>query len=904
VADEAMASSVHSAEGPRMRLNINALVNDEVVGKFLIVVAEEAGMDVLVDKVNKTLRRGGIHSTVERVCNSLKAVLPHDEFVGDMMRDGEEVFVMLRGQDGERMDKAPLARGQADSGGGPPMGAHHSATGVHSQPVSASAVAGHSHNGIMPMRVMLTAPQFDGGDDDSESDQEIVAAHPTVAPYPPPPAHIKGQMGSTQHVPGPSENFEYEKYAYDLVQVDHPCDPIQPTTYDNDWLVESLTPQLRNHVLDNFHEELITEPKYVSSIGKFVGPRFYQASGSFISIFMRPQTAVGSDPCNTMPVHYNIAKHDLMTFQRKAETHIDKAQQHISLFAATMRGLQALLQKGMSETDHISEMLPHSYQAMDEVEGAMMEVDRPLFPTVDGSNPCFIIDTSGAVGEHLVFVKAALKRMLFAHMSDKASFQLIRFQASGGEPRLWMQGMVRPTDDAICAAEAWVENLAPVSSARLVNGLRYAVSHQDCDSIYVISAGTSDQSQHDQMLMSIRQLNTREVRINTVGVEPTHLGELLLRNLAESNHGDIVLKSFKGTNLPAYSSDDQKWTSWRTNLVNEKSKQLSDSFKKPKMSIGSQVRIIEVMQREEKQKEEFWREEWNCTQRLLISAETSKKNGTVMGDRDMVKELERKAGRTQLARVGGGFMYRTEELDLGLERLFEHQSAVPWTANSDTAAAGPKVPMGGAGQGRVARFPPARDMLPEAILPMPERRARPRSAGVGQGFRKVGGAGPLSAPGNPWVASSPSTRTRKLPSLPSGAGYSGGGLGSARGGGGRAPSPGGRAPSPGGRAASPFSARAPSPARGGAGPRQASADRAGGGDRQASPRNAAAARKGRGRTPSSTSRDRPPVTKAYTSTGFTNFPAPPATLPPLAAATMPEQQESLQHPRLERRWSF
>merc|ERR1719198_2094695 len=101
-----------------------------------------------------------------------------------------------------------------------------------------------------------------------------------------------------------------------------------------------MTPKLREFLMEHFQEEFITEPKYVPSIGKFVGPRFYQASGSFISIFMRPQTAIGSDPSNTMPVHYNIAKHDMLTFQRKAEAHMGKAQQHLELFAATMRGLQ------------------------------------------------------------------------------------------------------------------------------------------------------------------------------------------------------------------------------------------------------------------------------------------------------------------------------------------------------------------------------------------------------------------------------------------------------------------------------------------------------------------------------------------------------------------------------------
>jgi hypothetical protein len=865
-----------------MRLNVSALVNEETVGKFLVVVGEEAGMDQLVDKLQRTLRRGGISSTVERVLNSSKAVLPHDEFLGDMLRDGEEIFVVLRGQDGRLLSESAAQRPQEASP------SHFSAVMV---PEQCTQVQGN----VVPMTVELNTSQLQqlAGLDESDEEDDVEEALPVVADYPPPPASLRANMGSMRHVPGPSENFETERMPFDVLQVDHPSQPIQPATYDNDWLVESLTPHLRDFVLHHFHEEFITEPKYVSSIGKFVGPRFYQASGSFISIFMRPHTAVGSDPSSTMPVHYNIAKHDLQTFQRKAEAHIDRAQQHVELFSATMVRLQALLQKGMAETDHISEMLPHSYQALDEVGGAMMEVDRPIFPKMEGSNPIIIVDTSGAVGENLLNVKAALKRALFTHTVGKNSFQLIRFQASTGEPRLWMQGMAATTEENFSSAEVWIDNLAPVSNARLVNGIRYAMAHQDCDCIYLLSSADVDRSQHDAILASIRHLNTREVQINTIGVEPHHLGELLLRNISESNHGDFLLRFFKGqSGAPAYCTHDKEWTSWRTNAVNEKSKQLSDSFKKPKMSIGSQVRIIEVMQREEKQKEESWREEWKCTQRLLLAAESSsKKHGTVMSDRDMVKELERKSGRTQLARVGGGFMYHTEELDLGLERLFQHQSAVTWTANTDSAATGPKVPCGGAGQARLAKFPPSQDMLPESVLPMPERRVRPRSAGYAsnqQGLRR--GPPPLSTGSNPWAASSPLDKTKRQGGPPTP------GARKAANGGVRAPSPG-----RGSRGPSPVrSRRSPSPV----GPRAASADRAAG-DRQASPHHATASKKGRG---PATSRDqRGSFGKAYTHTLTSQPPSPSRKgqmLPALVSTAPIAPEPLLPQPRLERRWSF
>ena len=38
----------------------------------------------------------------------------------------------------------------------------------------------------------------------------------------------------------------------------------------------------------------------VPSIGKYVGAKFLQTCGAFVSVFMRPQTALKSDPSATM----------------------------------------------------------------------------------------------------------------------------------------------------------------------------------------------------------------------------------------------------------------------------------------------------------------------------------------------------------------------------------------------------------------------------------------------------------------------------------------------------------------------------------------------------------------------------------------------------------------------------
>jgi hypothetical protein len=865
-----------SAEGSgrRIRLNVSTQVSDEVLSRFLVVVDTEAGMEHLVDKVQRTLRRGGINSTVERVLNSMRAILPHDEFLGDMLRDGEEIIVVLRGADGMLMRNNAIQPGPLPAS--PSRGVAASVP-IHSRPASAGGFVGAhaadvhaSPGGHHEVSVRLReVPRVH--DEDSEEEAAPVG---TLAEYPPPPTLLPGALGRMQSVPGPKEIFDGElQVPHDILEVDHPSDAIQPVTYDNDWLVENLTPQLREFVLQNFHEEFITEPKYVSSIGKYVGPKFYQTSGSFVSIFMRPQNVLGSDPSHTCPVHYNIAKLDLARFRQEAEAQIERAQKHLTWFSAAMNGLQGLLQKGMSEHDHISDMLPHSYETVEEAREAMVEADRPLFPKIDGSCPIIIIDTSGpGMSSHLSYVKASIKRAIHAHIGSKRSFQLIRFAAAGGEPRLWMKGMVSPTFEAIHAAEEWLDNLTTVQSSRLIHALRYAVAHQECDQIYIVSsAGFCDKNDHDTVLSSIRQMNVREVRIDTVAVEPDMEGELLLRRIAESNHGDMMLRSDAPHGHHADAGGG--WTSWRTNLVNERSKKLTDTFKKQKMSIGSQVRIIEVMQGEERKKEESWCEEWKCAQRLLDTAKSSssKKHGTVMGDRDAVKEMERKAGYTRTARCGGGYQYKTDTHNIGLEHLFEHQSAVPWTAHTDTVACGPKMPTASAGHARTAKFPPSNEPLPEALkesgTEMPKQRVRPRSA---RGYPRQ----PTSPKkNNPWM---PQTYGSG-----SGASFSG-----AR----RHPSgaPIGNTSHRGSRKPSAGTLPAIAGPGSGASIRAASADKAAG-DRATSPTGTRKPLRARNHPTRSKDKVRPSSAKAATQ--------PSAAPPPVAESLSPPQQRM-------RRWSF
>jgi len=736
-------ASVGSDVSRKLRLNISALMGEGVVGKFLVVIDEESGMEQLMEKIQKTLQRGGITGTIERILNSLKATLPTDELVGDMLRDGEELFVMLRGDAGAMLG----------GGGGGQSSSSRAGGGGTSQ---AASIPGPSESFV---------GGGGGGSDDSDSDEDGGHGGPSPeADYPPPPVIPRGAQPGTAPIPGPQEMFDGERMPLESMQANHPCEPIEPTSYDNDWLVENMSPKLREFVLAHFQESLISEAKYVASIGKYVGARFYQKSGSFVSVFMRPQTAIGSDPNTTMPVHYNVARVDIVSFQKDVEGQIERIQQHLELLAATMRGLKALLSKGMSEGDHINVMLPYSYKTFDEVEGLMLEAERPLFQAIQASRPIIVVDTSGGIGKHLTFVKAALKRTLYAHLACKQAVQLIKFSPAQGSARAWAQDMVPPTEQALQAAESWIDGLTPSSTGNILDAVRLAIAHQDADAIYLLSSGDVDKVQHDGILTGVRALNVREIAIHTIGIESQPRGELLLRNIAESNHGDFMLKSFefgKENQQSTVCSADVKWTSWRTQLINEKSKQMSEDFKKQRLSIGGQIKIIDVMIREEARKEGSWKEEWKCAQRLLLASETQ----GAIPDKDQVRELERKTTRSLSVRVGGGFMYQTDEADLGMENLFEHRSMVPWTANSDTIAMGPKLApnaMSLQPQGRVAKFPPSADVLPESTLPPPERRRRPRSARpAGTGQRKT--RAPALSQGNPWAGSGAMDRTKKPP---------------------------------------------------------------------------------------------------------------------------------------------
>mmetsp|Transcript_34407 Transcript_34407/g.78429 ORF Transcript_34407/g.78429 Transcript_34407/m.78429 type:complete len:868 (+) Transcript_34407:49-2652(+) len=752
----------------RLRLNITALIGEDVAGKFLVVVDANAGLDHLYQKIGTVLRNSGVRATVEKVLNTSRHLLPKDEVLGEMLRDSEELVVVLRGMHGEQLHSRRLHEHHVHEGG------------PNLPPTMPVAVAPCPASSPLPSRPILeVAPTMAvaGGGASVPFSAIIRLPKEEEAPameepaYPPPHEFIApGGVTGSLSVPGPAEHFEDETSAFytagnstrppsSWTCVDHPVEAIAPRTYDNDWLVENMTPKLRDF-LQEHRGEVTQEPQYVKSIGKYVTSRFHQRSGHYIAVFMRPQTGNGSDANATIPMHYNVAKADVLNFQRAAYQHMVKAQEHIEMFATTKRALRALLSKGMSEDDHVDVMLPVQYDSLQEAEGLQVEAERPLLPKIGGKSPVIIVDTSGPAGDHLMFIKAALKRALQTHIAGaKESFQLIGFSSTTGDVRMWSKGMQTPTEDAIRSAEAWIEALKPSpASCKLLNAVRYAIAHDDADTIYIISSGEAEKGEMNRhaILNGVRSLNSRQLAINTVGIQPDCEAEMLLRSIAEANWGDFIHKSFREADAKsAVSTADVRWTSWRTNLVNDRSNKLVDNFKKQKMSIGGQLKIIDVMEDEEKQRESLWLEEWKSAQRLLAGASRQRDDIT---DSDTLRDLERSGSRTLKVRVGGGFVHAQDEADHKLDQLFERRSAQPWTDRALTAAAGPAAMLPPkaheAVDTRSARLPPSRQLPPEGVLPLLEPRARPSSGRRRSSRSRQTPSQSGKPPFNPWQSTS------------------------------------------------------------------------------------------------------------------------------------------------------
>lgn len=210
-----------------------------------------------------------------------------------------------------------------------------------------------------------------------------------------------------------------------------------------------------------------------------------------------------------------------------------------------------------------------------------------------------------------------------------------------------------------------------------------------------------------------------------------------------------------------------RYRSWRTDLVSGLARKREEGFKKARLTIGGQLRILAVMLEEEERHLVRVKEEMKCAQRLMAAADNPR--SFPGSDRDQLKDIQRDMKRSSSVRVGGGFVYQQEGPDdVGLDELFQAKSAVPWTANSETMAVGPKfapaVPSMSAS--RAPKLPPTSQPLPPGTLP-PAARARARRASPARGGARQPSAdragGPKRRPAQSPVARVPTPRQLAAP---------------------------------------------------------------------------------------------------------------------------------------------
>jgi hypothetical protein len=603
----------------KVRLNVHALLDEGIVGKFLICIAEDAMIEDLMSKVQAGLSRSNIVGSIVRVTNESHSNLPPDERVGDILRDSESVFVILSRTPPDPNVRAIMGRETANmnimpSGGGGGDGAFYA---------------------------------VEPSDDEDEGDGR--------RPDMPPPGPSKAGATSNSlafagnSVPGPQECMEADIQPLRQKNVN---EGLALKSCESDWLVENLTPKLREYISARFKEA------HMSS-----------NNASFISILMKPQGRLGSASAG-LPIHYSIARVDVIEFERLCHRNLLRTREQMTYLRKSHLALTTLLKKGLTDSQYAQNMLPYKYKVTQEFEELLEETDQPTFGMAEGFRPMILIDTSGAVGRSLVYVKAALQRMIYSFLASKSKFNLVKFTPQGIAVT-WASEMVPPTAQVLREAEEWLDNLKPLRGApNFMDGLRLALAPSEVDTVFVVAAGLPKRSDVGYILKGIHTLNIRDVPIHVIGVDCEPDSELALRRLAEDNHGSFRMKRFDGSQASAVSSSA---TSWRSGMGKFEGAGDGDN----RMTIGGQLSIIEVMIEEQKAQEFDWLEEQKCANRLLLTTATQQPVPDPASQRD----LQRRVALSGVAKLGGGYLYNEDAQDSQLQDLFGAQPLPPWEAS-------------------------------------------------------------------------------------------------------------------------------------------------------------------------------------------------------------------------------
>jgi len=565
-----------SGFGQKVRLNVVALLGESTAAKLLVCIDEDSSIEDLTSKIRNSLARSCIEGTVVRLMNDQQAVLPCDERVGDVLRDAEEVIAVMT-----RQPQDETVRRQLQGGVGNIMNFARADGAVEDDNAPFYAVE---------------------PSDDEEDDRN------------PEPVRYKAPC------PGPSEAFEDDlKEPLSKSQNQLACTLPAPSC---DWSVENLTPKLREFISTRFKEA------HIVGAGEL--------GHNFISVTMRPHARVGAAP-PTVPIHYSIARVDVIEFERLSVRSLEETRNRMDYFQRCRQALTSLVDQGARESELTSNMLPYKYRQDGEFEGLLSETDSQTFGQVEGFRPMVLVDTSGAVGHSLVYIKQALKRMMYSFMVAKSKFNLVKF-SSQGRATQWAAEMVPPTAQVLREAEEWLEAMKKTpGQPNFLDGIRLCVAPPDADSIFVLTSSFPKRCDVDYTLRTIRQMNIRDLPVHVIGVDCEPKAELELRRLAEENHGSFRQKRFDG--ISTVQSAVPSRTAWRPGQGG------GSGGGSEKLSIGGQLSILEVMVDEQQRQKIDWLEEQKCANRLLLTTATQQP----VLDADALRARQRRAVMAEAA---------------------------------------------------------------------------------------------------------------------------------------------------------------------------------------------------------------------------------------------------------------
>eukprot|EP00913_Durusdinium_trenchii_P020843 g19582.t1 len=482
-------SSVGSPAG-KVRLNVVALIGDATIGKFLVSIDGDA------------------------LVEDLASQLPGDERVGDALRDYEEVLAVL-----VQEPEDPAARLQLSHG----LGDDLSFTRTTKQiPAFAKADA-------------PTQRAVDRLEDLRRTD--------CLAPV-----SVMSSFGFKESPPGPQEIFQEDlqpRQAREAPRKDSVLElvPFLPLSEDvqgytckfkreeslsrpcGDWEVEQLTPKLREYITTRFREmhEMPADPGH-----------------SYITVSLRPLERPGS-VVSPLPIFFSIARVDIIEFERLCGRKVQEIRARLDFFRRCLEALYSLLERGAGREDRkhpcaslfaslfaslclwmtsrqfdglFRTMHPTCFRtatslrrraknatllhmhgrgskesSSEEAEfGSLLnEVDESSFGQVEGFRPLLVIDMAGGVGQNSVFIKAAVKRLMYSFLVAKSRFNIISFYRGKAEQFVDKLRPAKRTD--ILQALCWALD----SDAATALGIRSCdLQLWPCgseDSIYLLTSG-------------------------------------------------------------------------------------------------------------------------------------------------------------------------------------------------------------------------------------------------------------------------------------------------------------------------------------------------------------------------------------------------------------------------------